>query len=141
MYNLSGLYYVMKSNGVIFGLVGIVFFICSHFWNPQKKNMKDLKIGIIVVLCFLCFTGYYAYAIADLKISMHEGVFIEERRENPFLFRKEYCFSNEDGLKPVFCLDYFSKKEVYPEEFEKGIRYRIYYEKRTNIIVRVDKVE
>ena len=103
--------------------------------------MKDLKIGIIVVLCFICFTGFYAYAIADLKISMHEGVFIEERRENPFLFRKEYCFSNEDGLKPVFCLDYFSKKEVYPEEFEKGIRYRIYYEKRTNIIVRVDKVE
>lgn len=138
MYNLSGLYYVMKSNGVIFGLVGIIFFICSHFWDPKKKNMKDLKIGIIVVLCF---TGYYAYAIADLKISMHEGVFIEERRENPFLFRKEYCFSNEDGLKPVFCLDYFSKKEVYPEEFEKGIRYRIYYEKRTNIIVRVDKVE
>ena len=131
----------MKSNGVIFGLVGIVFFICSHFWNSQKKNMKDLKIGIIVVFCFLCFTGYYAYAIADLKISMHEGVFIEERRENPFLFRKEYCFSNEDGLKPVFCLDYFSKKEVYPEEFEKGIRYRIYYEKRTNIIVQVDKVE
>lgn len=138
MYNLSGLYYVMKSNGVIFGLVGIIFFICSHFWDPKKKNMKDLKIGIIVVICF---TGYYAYAIADLKISMHEGVFIEERRENPFLFRKEYCFSNEDGLKPVFCLDYFSKKEVYPEEFEKGIRYRIYYEKRTNIIVRVDKVE
>lgn len=124
-----------------FGLVGIIFFICSHFWDPKKKNMKDLKIGIIVVLCFICFTGYYAYAIADLKISMHEGVFIEERRENPFLFRKEYCFSNENGLKPVFCLDYFSKKEVYPEEFEKGIRYRIYYEKRTNIIVRVDKVE
>ena len=94
--------------------------------------MKDLKIGIIVVLCFICFTGYYAYAIADLKISMHEGVFIEERRENPFLFRKEYCFSNENGLKPVFCLDYFSKKEVYPEEFEKGIRYRIYYEKRNS---------
>ena len=119
MYNLSGLYYVMKSNGVVFGLVGIVFFICSHFWNPQKKNMKDLKIGIIVVLCFLCFTGYYAYAIADLKISMHEGVFIEERRENPFLFRKEYCFSNEDGLKPVFCLIIFQKKKCIQKSLKR----------------------
>ena len=38
MYNLSGLYYVMKSNGVVFGLVGIVFLYVVIFGIPKRKT-------------------------------------------------------------------------------------------------------
>lgn len=75
------------------------------------------------------------------SISVHEGFFIEERSEFHSFFGMEYVFSNEDGLKPIFYLDIFSKKEIYPKEFVKDEMYRIFYEEKTEIIVWVEKIE
>lgn len=141
MYDLSGLYYQMKTSGLVFGLVGILFIICSRFWILEKRNIKELLIGVTCCLLCVCSLGYHLYVINDLKVSIHEGFFIEEHRENPYLFRIEYCFSNEGGLKPLFYLDIFSKKNIYPNEFEEGAMYRIYYEQKTDVILKVEKLE
>lgn len=141
MYDLSGLYYKAIVDGLVFGLGGISFVIGSRFWNAEKKKIKELFIGLIC--CFICIIsiGYNYYVINDLKISVHEGVFIRQNRESPYLFREEYCFSNEKGLNPIFYLDIFSKKDVYPEDFEKDVRYTIHFEERTKVIVKVKKIE
>ena len=78
--------------------------------------------------------------ISELKVSVHEGEFVEEHRENPYLFRTEYSFSNEGGVKPLFHLDIFSKKKIYSNDFEEDMRYRIYYEEKTDVIVKVEKL-
>ena len=53
----------------------------------------------------------------------------------------DYCFSNEKGLKPVFNLDIWTKKEIYPKDFNKKQKYRIFYEEETDTIVRIEKME
>ena len=52
----------------------------------------------------------------------------------------EHHFFSKDGEKGSkgFTLDIISKKKIYPSEFKKGKVYRIYYEERTNIIVKVE---
>ena len=141
MYNLSGLYYQMKTDTLVFGVVGLLFLVCSRFWILEKRNVKELLIGVICCFLCICSLGYHLYFINDLKVSIHEGIFIEEHRENPYVFRMEYCFLNEGGLKPLFYLDIFSKKDIYPTEFEEDVMYRIYYEEKTDVIVKVEKLE
>ena len=46
MYNLSGLYYQMKSNALVFGVVGICFLLISRFWTKGSKNIKNFWIGV-----------------------------------------------------------------------------------------------
>ena len=141
MYDLSGLYYQMKTNASVLGMVGLLFLICSRFWVREKRNVKELLIGILCCFLCICSLGYHFYVINDLKVSIHEGTYVEEHRENPYLFRMEYCFSNDGGLKPLFYLDVFSKKDIYPNKFEKDVVYRIYYEEKTDVIVKVEKLE
>ena len=141
MYNLSSLYYQMISNGVVFGIVGLICLVCSHFWNLDKRNVKELSIGIVFLILCMCSLGKHYFIIAHPEISVHEGAFVDEHRSNPYLFRREYCFTNEEGLKPIFYLDIFSKKNIYPKEFEKGKMYRIYYEEKLDVIVKVEKLE
>ena len=141
MYDLSGLYYQMIVTGSAFGVVGLIFLICSRFWNSQKKNKKDLIIGIVSCILCVCTLGYYAYNISNAEISVYEGSFVEEHRENPYLLRMEYCFSNGEEIKPLFYLDVISKKKVYNADFEKNAKYRIYYEEQTDTIVKVEKID
>lgn len=141
MYDLSGLYYQMKIDGLVFGLVGVLFLLDSRFWNLEKKNKKDLLIGLVCCTVCVCSLVYHYHVISDLKVSVHEGEFVEEHRESPYLFRMEYCFSNEGGVKPLFNLDIFSKKKIYPNNFEEDVKYRIYYEEKTNVIVKVEKLQ
>lgn len=141
MYDLSGLYYQMKRDGIIFGLVGLQFLISSRFWIAERRNVKEMIVGIVSILLCVCSLTYHTYVIYDLEIAVHEGALVRENRSNPGLFCKEYCFTNENGLKPVFYLDIFSKKELYPDDLVKGTQYRIFYEEKTDIIVKIEKLE
>lgn len=115
--------------------------MCSQFWILEKRNIKDFWVGMVCFFLCICSIGYHLYVINDLDISTYEGKFIEEHRESPYLFRKEYCFSNAESIKPLFSLDIFSKKNIYPAEFEEGVLYRIFYEEKTDVIVNVEKLE
>lgn len=141
MYDLSGLYYQMKVDSIVFGIVGLLFLFDSHFWILEKIKKKDLLIGLICFVLCICSLVYHYHVISELKISVHEGEFVEEHRENPYLFRMEYCFTNEGGLKSLFYLDIFSKKKIYSNDFEEEMRYRIYYEEKTDVILKVEKLE
>lgn len=131
----------MKSDAFCFGMVGILFLVCSRFWIIEKRNKRDLLIGLVSVLLCICSVGYHYYAISRLEVGIHEGFFIRENRDNPYLFRMEYCFSNSDDLKPIYYLDVFSKKEIFPEELTEKNMYRVYFDKRTEVILKIEKLE
>lgn len=140
MYDLSGLYYEMIINGLIFGIVGLEFLFFSKFWMDEK-NIKDLMLGLFLIVLCISFLCYHSYVISDLEISVYEGIFIDENRENPYLFRMEYCFGDKGKEKTLLYLDIFSKKKLYSDEFEKDVMYKIYYEEKTDVIVKIEKLE
>lgn len=140
MYNLGGIYYEMKSNTVLLALCGIVSLLLSRCWNLEKRNMKEMAIGIVCALLAIGSIAYYSYIIQNPKLSIHEGYFFSEHRVNRHILKMEYSFTNEDGLKPVFYLDVFTKKEIFSEDFDSSQKYRIFYEEKTDMIVRVEKI-
>ena len=142
MYNLGGIYHQMKYDAIFFGGIGIIFLICSHFWNGKKRNIKELSIGLFCCICSVCTIGYYTYVIQNLKIDTCIGTFAEELRENPYLVRKIYCFIDDtEKSKLSFKLDILTKKDIYPDEFQKGNEYKVYYDRRTKVIVKVEEVK
>ena len=141
MYDLSGLSYQLESAAIVFGTGSLMFLIRSHFWTAEKRNFRELMIGILFSVLFIGLTGYYMRIINNLEISVQEVTFVDENRESPYLFRTEYCFINEKDKKELFYLDSFSKKKICPEGFIKGKKYRIYYEEKTDVIVKTEKLE
>lgn len=119
----------------------LIFLISSRFWVKEKRKAKELVLGIVCMFLAIGTITYYLYVIRNPKISIHEGFFIEEHRENRSVTRWEYVFTNDKGLKPVFYLDISSKKNIYPDDFETKNKYRIYFEERTDIIVKVELLE
>ncbi len=141
MYNLSGIYYQIKSNCAIYLIFGIIFLILSKFWTVTEKNVKQLIGGIICILLAIGSIVYYGNVIMHPKISSHDGYFCSEHRVNTRILKMEYSFSNPQGRKPVFYLDVLSKKDIYPHDFQTNIKYRIFYETETNIIVKVEVID
>ena len=138
MYNLEGIFYEMLRLSGIYIIVMIIFLISSEFWHKKKRKTKYLVMSLVCILLTIGTIMYYSYVIKNPNIAIHEGFFIEERRERNSVTRWEYVFSNDGGLKPIFSLDIASKKNIYPEDFGTKNKYRIYFEQRTNIIVKVD---
>lgn len=92
-------------------------------------------------LLVICTVVYYAYVLKNPTILIHEGYFSREYRAHKYSLEMRYHFTNEDGLKPGFNLDSWPKEDIYPEEFQKQIKYRIFYEQKTHIIVKVEVIE
>ena len=141
MYNLDGIIYEMFRLSRIYIIVMIIFLISSKFWNKKKRKIKELVMSLVCILLTIGTIMYYSYVIRNPNIAVHEGFFIEEYRERNSVTRWEYVFSNDRGLKPVFSLDVSSKKNIYPREFDTKNKYKIYFEERTNIIVKVELLE
>ena len=59
-----------------------------------------------------------------------------------YIMMKDYAKSDTEFTYPhrIFK-SIFSKKKIYPADFEEGVEYRIYYEEKTDIIVKVEKLE
>ena len=142
MYNLSGLVYRIRAVGLFIFALGAFCLLLSCFWNAKKRDKKGMRIASVLIAISVVYSGYYIYKLYHPIILSHDGYFIEEHRDSsiapPFPFTTSYTFSNKGGLKPVFYLDVFSKKKIYNTEFNPDIEYRIYYEKSTDIIVRVE---
>ena len=87
----------------------------------------------------------YASRIVFPDVSSYTGEFIESHRNSrvapPLPVTSEYVFWNGEGKRQVFYLDVFSKKEIFPSEFEVHQKYTIYYDEFTNVIIKVEAIE
>ena len=48
-------------------------------------------------------------------------------------------FKDSEGTMG-FYISLHSKEKIYSNDFEEGVKYRIFYEDRTSIIVKVEKL-
>ena len=142
MNNLRGLYYCLWTNTGIFLLMAIICFLVSRFWNQKKRDKKGVLAGSLAILVSLFMIIRYGSAVISPEIQTYEGYFLRQNSVSRVApFTKEYVFLDPDDPDPGFYLDTFSKKEIFPQEFDEETLYRIYYEESTKVIVRVEKVE
>ena len=143
-YNTSGIVYrIFAVYGIIF-ILGIVCLLLSKFSKNTPKKTEFI-IAVIMILFSLVNIGTHIYRAVHPSVLINEGCFIEEYRDSreapPLPFTYKYVFtSSTSDKKQAFYLDTFSKKNICPDGFLTEEGYRIFYEKNTNIILKVEKI-
>lgn len=54
MYNFSGIYYEMKTQCIIFGLVGLISLIISFSDKQKKAKFKSIILGVFCLFYSIC---------------------------------------------------------------------------------------
>lgn len=146
---IDGLLYQIISPGIIMIIIGIGSIVLGKKFS-YKMTEKQLKREIFLSFCsILC--GVYAVIVVAVSIfspgyETYQGEFVEWYRDSrvapPLPFTGRYRFTDGESVDS-FCLDTFSKKNIYPENFEVGKEYIIYYKKgiASDVIVYVEEVE
>ena len=144
MFNFSGVLYRIWGVCGILLLVGVGCILVERPW-AKKVTLKDLKAGLLITVFAIGLGLVYASRIVFPDVLSYTGDFVDTHRTSrvapPLPFTREYVFWNGEGKKQVYYLDTFSKKEIFPYEFEYGRQYTIYYDDFTNVIVKVEPVE
>ncbi len=148
MYALSGLIQLIKADLFMLALALIMLTVYIIRRIQAKKKHKKTKKGewisvIFVLVASLSLTGVDVFTVCYPTVETCSGYFVEEYRDprSRVPLNKEYVFDLKDGgLKQVFYLDLTSKKKIFPEDFVEGEYYRITYEKRTKVILQVEKL-
>lgn len=142
MYDFSGIVYRLWAEAGAIALIGIACLL-KGLGADGKSRKEDflaaaLCIGLSIVLCVDYLSCLYAP-----RISSFEGVFYKEHSNSrvapPLPLTMEYEFLDENGKVHIFYLDVLSKKKIFPEGFSEKNGYTIWYEERSEIIVRVEK--
>ena len=132
-------------------LLGVANLILS-FWQykREKKKKKGQKLfkklllpSIALTLFGACVFTHYGYKSINPIPLAYEGTFEWEQRNSrtapPLPFTWEYIFSSESQeSKPSFYLDSFSRQNILPQGFEEGRSYRVWYDKTTRVILKVE---
>lgn len=142
MYDFSGIYHRMRWQAVILFCGCIIGLWFSKFWKKEKFNKKNLYkikerkenlfIGIASAVFLVLFMLHYSNVLANPEIKMFDGEYIREYR------KRGHDFTNSGAL---LHLDNASEQNLIPGGFVKGEKYRIYYEDRTNVIIRVETID
>lgn len=144
MYNYSGLFFrIWGVCGVIL-LLGVICILVEKPWTTSFK-LQDCKLGLIIIAFAVCLGLVYLKRILLPDISSYTGEYIESHRNSrvapPLPVTNGYVFWDGEGKRPVFYLDLFSKKEIFPYELEEGKEYTIYFDSFTKVIVKVEAAE
>lgn len=110
--------------------------------SKRNISLKNCKIEFLLIALGIAFCIFYVSRIVFPNVSSYTGKFVDSHRDSteapPIPVTSKYTFWNGEGKKKVVYLDTFSKKKIYPLDFEKGKMYTVYYDELTKVIVRVE---
>lgn len=152
MYDYSGIVFrIWSMCGILSGFIiftiifGIIIDIAMHKKIKIKAKIKEHKTLLIILLLCILYALFLYSRIIFPNVESYTGEFIDSHRNSrvapPLPVTWEYVFWNGEGYKEAFYLDTFSKRKIYPYEFEENHKYRIYYDSITEVIVRVEDIE
>lgn len=141
MYDFSGIVFRLWGVCGIMFLLGVIGLLLSEPWKKGYR-FKDDWVGWISIACSVVLAIVLASRILFPDVSVHTGAFLSSARNSraapPLPVTREYVFENPGERHKCFYLDAFSMKKVFPQEFECGEVYTIYYDKLTKVIVGVE---
>lgn len=143
MYSFQGIWYRIVACGCFFLVIGLWALISSHFWNVECIVKKYFNTGCLVAGFAVIYIVVHLFLLLSPEVLVYSGSYVESRRSPrtapPFPFSWEYVFDNGSSLKQCFDLDSISSRHIFPDgTLETGETYRIYYEKHTKVIVKVE---
>lgn len=146
MFNLDGIRFKLFACDFLFLFVGILALISSKFWKPQQIIKRDLHTGCVLTILAVLFIIDHLSSLWNPHILSCTGTYLSYRSNSrvspPWPFTISYTFDTGEEKKREFHLDIFSEKKIFPEdELVYGNEYLIYYEEKTNIIVRIEPVD
>ena len=141
MYNYSGILYRIYAVAVPTFLLGLLLVIIA-LKMPLIKRKSELIFAGIVILISILLGCFYLYKSINPTISYCEGYIVEERGYNKVPVTTAYVFAtDENDEKKIIYLDAFSRKSIIENKLFNDVKYRIFYEKDTRIIVLVEICE
>lgn len=143
MLNYEGIVYRIWAEGGVLVLVGICGLLISNIGRPSFK--KDFFIvGILAILMGLYSGIEYTVHLRSPKVESFQAELYRQYRDSstaaPLPFTWKYMFYDETGQLYAVYLDTFAKKKIFPEDFQVGEVYKVYYEDHSDIILGVEKV-
>jgi len=146
MYCFSGIWFRIVACGAFFLLGGIVFLLLSKFWNASLIIKKHFFKGLIITLFAVGYILYHVFLLVSPSISYATGRLVESRRDSrvapPWPVTWAYVFDTGDDVKQRYYIDSFSKHKIFPTEvLNSNSVYRVYYEERTKIILKIEECE
>lgn len=149
--NTLGLWYRACTVGGIMFLLALLMFLLDillHLKRRKQKqksklmSRKDLTLVCLFLIIATLYCSYYSYKAISPNISCYEGSFEYSNRKSRIPLTSTYMFSNnDDECKKGFHIDAISKKEIFNYNFEKGVRYIIWYDEETKVILKIEKSE
>lgn len=142
MYHYSGIVYRLWAVCGILALIGALCLLIAWRSRGDSRNRETVLAGVLCVLLAAALGIHYGYCLAKPDIQSFQGTFESEYRNSrvapPLPLTMEYTFRDTDGKAKVFYMDVLSKKEICSSGFEAGETYTVFYEGRTNIILKVE---
>lgn len=118
----------------IFSII-IAFFLAKAVKDVRDKKNKNNVVTFIflsIVFIFMIWQACEVYkAIYRPVVRQYQGIYIGKSKSR----LKFYDLKNEDEEKS-FYIAWFVKNE----DLEKNEKYKVYYEKNTEIIVKIRKI-
>lgn len=143
--DVSGILYRVWAVGGVIALLGLLCLLIACCERGNEKNRETVLAGVLCLMFGLILAGYYAYCAWKPEIATFSGeldsVYRNSRVAPPLPLTMEYTLYDETGRGKGFYLDVLSKKTVFPSEPEIGKAYRITYETRTDIILKLEPAE
>lgn len=156
MYNFNGLVHT-SCILFIFAVIFIIFASVFFFFEKKKITLKKEKetnkrkaeklrkkekqiiiesiLMFCISLCLLSLSCFYAYKSHNPTIVYQDCYF-----HSTFYYRghEHYTFSVDNEK---LSLNMPNKEEIYPDKFSKDTLYRVYYEKSTSYIVKIEEID
>ena len=107
-----------------------------------RKRSKRIKIEIVIIFCMslvlLSLSCFYAYKAHNPTVVYRDCYYLYTN----YSWRRndEYVFSVDKDTEKLW-LYMPNKMEIYPDKFSKDTLYRVYYEKSTWYIVKIEEID
>ena len=156
-YNISGILYEIFAKYVILLALGAFLLILGiREWKKIKKSKEEIfkkPKKALIELIFGAFATLFSlgallgliYTSITPSVLTNDGYFVRENRTQvgevlPFKTKYSFTSTTSDEIK-TFYLDTFSKKKICPDGFLENEYYRVYYEKNTKIILKIEEID
>ena len=143
MLNYEGIVYRIWAEGGAFLLLGIFGLIIAGI-GRLSFDKECFVVGILTILLGLYTCIEYTVYLFSPKVESFQAELDTQYRDSrvapPLPFTWEYTFYDETGQLYTVYLDTFAKKKIFPEDFQVGEVYKVYYEDKSDIILGVEKV-
>lgn len=134
MYDYSGLVDRLIRPGVMLAVVLIVG------WMGRRKGKKLFIAAFLAAVLPLVTIVHYGLALHQPQIEMLQGAYAGSSRSTiASRGMRSYAFDTGTFDLETCRLGHLAARRILPDEMQEGAEYRVWYEARTDIIVKCER--